>query len=87
MIAGKKNLICINYIPLDEYIEDKYANVILEIPPELSLWVNSQNFEEIMQDLKDETSKDSDNPEIFISLYPDEEPSSLIGIKKTQRKN
>ena len=76
MLARKKNLRCINYIPLDDYIKDKYANVILDIPPELSSWINSQKFEEIMQELED-TNKDSENPEIFVVSYPDEEPSSL----------
>ena len=78
MLSRKKNLRCINYIPLDDYLEDKYENIILDIPPELTSWINSEKFEELIQQIKDETSKDSENSsEIFIDSYPSEEPSSL----------
>jgi hypothetical protein len=76
-LARQKELRCINYIPFKDLIEDKYANIFFDIPSELSSWIDSEKYNEIIKDIQEKTSKDSESPEIFIISYPDEEPSSI----------
>jgi len=79
-LARQKELRCINYIPLDDFLEDKYANIFFEIPPELSLWIDSDKFKEKLDQIREEISKDYQNSELFIVSYPDDDDSSTLRI-------
>ena len=79
-LARQKELRCINYISLDDLLEDKYANIYFEIPPELSSWIDSDKFKGITDKIRDEISKDSENSELFIVSYPEEEDSLFLRV-------
>ena len=76
-LARQKELRCINYISFRDLIADKYVNILHDIPSELSSWIGSEKYNEFIEKIKDQSSKDSENPENFIITYPEEEPSSI----------
>jgi hypothetical protein len=86
-IARQKELRCINYIPIDEFLEDKYANIFFEIPSELSSWIDSEKFKEITDKIKEEISKDNENSELFIVSYPENEDTSLRILCNSEKKD
>lgn len=75
-IARKKDLRCINYISFEELIEEKYDNIFLEIPPELSSWMDSEKFKENLEQIKEQI-KDCENSEFFFTSYQDDENETL----------
>ena len=80
-LARQKELRCINYINIEDLLEDKYANIYFEIPPELSSWIDSDKFKEITDQVRDQISKDCENSELYMVSYPeDEDALSLIFI-------
>ena len=79
-LARQKELRCINYISLDDLLEDKYANIYFEIPPELSSWIDSDKFKGITDKIRDEIFKDCENSELFIVSYPEEEDSLFLRV-------
>ena len=86
-LARQKELRCINYTPIDEFLEDKYANIFFEIPQELSSWIDSEKFKEITDKIKEEISKDNENSELFIVSYNENEESSLRILCNSDKKD
>ena len=86
-LARQKELRCITYISFQDLIEDKYANISFDIPSELSSWIDSEKYNEIIEKIQGQNSKDSENPEIFIISYPDEEPSSIRVFCNAEKKD
>ena len=76
-LARQKDLRNINYIPFEELIKDKYENNYVDVPSELSLWINSEKFNEVIEQIKEHTLKDSENSELFIVSYRNEDISQL----------
>ena len=76
-LARQKDLRCINYISFPDLIADKYVNILHDIPSELSSWINSEKYNEFIEKIQDHSSKDSENSDIFIITYPEEEPTSI----------
>ena len=62
------------------FLEDKYANIFFEIPPELSSWIDSDKFKEKLDQIREEISKDYQNSELFIVSYPEEEDSLSLRV-------
>ena len=87
-LARQKELRCINYINIEDLLEDKYANIYFEIPPELSSWIDSDKFKEITDQVRDQISKDCENSELFIVSYPeDEDALSLRVLCNSEKKD
>ena len=76
-LARQKDLRCINYISFPDLIADKYVNISHDIPSELSSWINSEKYNEFIEKIQEHSSKDSENSDIFIITYPEEEPTSI----------
>lgn len=71
-LARQKELRYINYITFDELIDNKYFNIILEIPPELSSWIDSEKYKETMKQLENKIS-DCENPILYSVSYQNSE--------------
>ena len=76
ILARQKQIRYIEYIPIEDYIQEKYANVILPIKPELSPWVGSERFNDNLDRIYADKEK-KENFKIFYSLFPSESPKSL----------
>lgn len=76
-LARQKDLRNINYIPFEELIKDKYENSYVDVPSELSSWINSEKFNEVIEQIKEHSLKDSENSELFIVSYQNEDISQL----------
>ena len=77
-LARQKELRCINYISIDDLIEDQYSNIFFEIPKELSSWVDSEKFKEIADQIKNEICKDCENIELFIIIFQDDDNKKTL---------
>ena len=76
-LARQRDLRNINYIPFKDLIKDKYENSFVDVPSELSSWINSEKFNEVIEQIKEHFSKDSENSELFIISNQDKEFSQL----------
>ena len=75
LLARQKQIRYIEYIPIEDYIQEKYANVVLPISPELYSWVSSDRFNENLDKICDKEKKE--NCKIFHCLFPIEAPKFL----------
>lgn len=76
-IARQNQLRCINYIPFNDLIENKYTNIISEIPSEISSWIGSEKYNEFIEKIKVTATEDSQYSELFVTSYSVDEKSSL----------
>lgn len=69
----------IEYIPINDFIEDKYSNVILDIPPGLQSWIGSERYEDVIKQLKgDESTGETEcSSNLFLTCFPSESPKFL----------
>ena len=72
-LARQKQLRYIEYIPIDDFIEEKYVNVIISMPSELTSWIGSDRFKDVLKRIKGE---ESDNQYLY-SYYPIDSPKFL----------
>ena len=72
-LARQKQLRYIEYIPIDEFIEEKYANVTISMPPELISWIGSERFIDVLKRIKGDESEN----QYFYSYYPTDSPKFL----------
>ena len=77
LLSRQKQLRYIEYIPIEDYISEKYNNVILDIPEGLSLWVKSDRFKDVVKQLKGEDSGETESNELFVNWYPYEFPKYI----------
>ena len=79
-LARQKELRCINYIPINDFLEDKYSNIYFEIPPEISSWIDSDKYKEIIGQMGKLISNDHENSELFIVSYQDDDDSLKLRV-------
>lgn len=75
-LARQKQLRSIEYLSIEDYIQDKYANITLSMPSELINWINSERFNDVLQRIRGDSEK-SDGCKLFYTCYPSEEPKYL----------
>jgi len=76
-IARQKDLRNIKCVPFNDLIKDKYENSYVDVPSELDSWINSEKYNEVIEQIKEHSSEDSENSELFIISYQDNESSQL----------
>ena len=76
-LARQKQLRYIEYLPFDDYIEEKYVNVNLSMPPKLSLWVGSQRFNDTLKEINGDETGESEVYQLFYTKYPSDSPNHL----------
>lgn len=78
ILSRQKQLRYIEYTPIEDYIQENYANVIIKIPPELSSWVKTDRFQEVLQHIDggDEVSSETTS-KFFFTSFPQEAPTSI----------
>jgi hypothetical protein len=69
----------IECIPIEDFITDKYNNVILDMPPGLESWIGSERYEDVIKNLKGEESNgETESPsKLFLACYPSDSPKFL----------
>ena len=72
-LARQKQLRYIEYIPIDDFIEEKYVNVTIPMPSELISWIGSERFLDVLKRIKGD---ESDNQYLY-SYYPTDSPKFL----------
>jgi len=77
LLARSKQLRYIEYIPIEDHIEEKYVNVILPMAPKLSSWVGSERFKDTIKEIKGEESGETENCKLFYTKYPSDTPKNL----------
>jgi len=86
-LSRQKQLRYIEYIPIDDYISEKYTNVILDMPPGLISWIDSDRYNDIIQQLKGDQSSETESSNLFITCYPSESPKFLRVLCDNDKKD
>ena len=76
-LARQKQLRYIEYLSIEDYIQEKYVNVILPMAPKLSSWVGSERFNDTLKEIKGEESGESETFQLFYTKYPSDSPKNL----------
>jgi hypothetical protein len=76
-LARQKQLRYIEYLPFDNYIEEKYANVRLPMQPTLSSWVGSERFNDTLKEINGDETGESETYKLFYTKYPSDSPNYL----------
>ena len=82
LLARQKQIRYIEYISIEDFITDKYDNVILNMPPGLNSWIGSDRYKEVIHHLNEKDSSDSSgetesSSSLFLTCYPQESPKFL----------
>ena len=72
-LSRKNKLRYIEYLPLEDYIREKYVNHIFDISPQLSEWVGSDRFNAALKKIYE----DKENYKLFYTHYPSDSPKYL----------
>ena len=73
ILSRQKQLRYIEYLPLDDYIREKYENITFQISPELSPWIGSDKFNSQLNRIYES----SENHKLFHAHYPSDSPKTL----------
>ncbi len=73
ILSRKKQLRYIEYLPLEDYIREKYTNIIFSITPELSPWIGSDKFNLALKKIYET----NENYKLFHTHFPSDSPKSL----------
>lgn len=74
ILSRQKQLRYIEYVPIEDFIQEKYVNVIIDMPTELSSWIGSERFNDVLKRIKG--GEENDN-KLFYSYYPSDSPKFL----------
>lgn len=79
LLARQKQLRYIEFSEIDDYIEENFTNIIFEIPPELSSWVNSERFQDVVNNFyeEEEETENKNSFKYFMACFPEEAPTIL----------
>ena len=80
-LSRKNKLRYIEYLPLEDYIREKYVNHIFEIGPKLSEWVGSDRFNAALK----KVYEDNENYKLFYTQYPSDSPNFLRILCSTEK--
>lgn len=83
ILARQNQLRYIEYIPIDDFIEEKYVNVIIPMPPELSSWIGSDRFNDVLKRIKG----DKNDNKLLYSYYPSDSPKCLRILCDSENKD
>ena len=72
-LSRKNQIRYIEYLPLEDYIREKYVNHIFDISPQLSEWVGSDRFNAALKKIYE----DKENYKLFYTHYPSDSPKYL----------
>ena len=64
-LARQKQLRYIEYVPIDDFIKEKYVNVIIPMPSELKFWIGSERFKDVLKRI----NGDENDNQSFYSYY------------------
>ena len=79
LLARQKQIRYIEFILIEDFITDKYDNVILNMPPGLESWIGSDRYKEVINHLneKDSFGETESSSNLFLTCYPQESPKYL----------
>ena len=73
ILSRQKQLRYIEYLPLDDYIREKYTNIFFQISPELSPWIGSEKFNSQLNRIYE----NNETHKLYHSHYPSDSPKTL----------
>ena len=73
ILSRQKQLRYIEYLPLDDYIREKYTNIFFQISPELSPWIGSDKFNSQLNRIYE----NNETHKLYHSHYPSDSPKTL----------
>ena len=73
ILSRKKQLRYIEFLLLEDFIREKFANIRFSITPELSEWIGSDRFKSIINKI----IGNNENSKLFYTHYPSEAPKYL----------
>jgi len=78
-LSRKNQIRYIEYIPIEDFITDKYNNVILDMPPGLESWIGSERYDDVIKHLRgdESTGETESSSSLFLTCYPSESPKFL----------
>ena len=72
-LSRKKNLRYTSYINLSEILQNEFSNIIIPVPKELSQWIQSERYNEILENI----NEDSEINSFYSDFFPSNEPSNI----------
>lgn len=73
ILSRQKQLRYIEYLPLEDYIREKYTNIFFSIIPELSTWIGSDKFNSTLNIIYE----NNESHNLFYTCYPSDAPKTL----------